>query len=133
MEFLKELLSSEKSIDKTKTKKIVEAILLKYAEIVEKLRENEFSKSDLKSKCLFLKSYEFFVEDIIKNMNIVFESLSKNQQFIISERYIRNSGNTLDCDVLDTINISERTYYREKHKAILAIAEVFDVFIYKNC
>lgn len=133
MEFLKDISkNNEKSIDKTKTKKIVEMLLLRYSEIVDQIRNKEFKKEYLKNKCCLNLGFEFFIEDIINKMNIVLEALNVTQRFIISERYLRNFGNNLDGEVLDVIEISERTYYREKHKAILTIAEVFNVFVYKN-
>ena len=122
-------------LDKNKTKKLVESVLFTYSKIIHKIKLNQvcrqFDKSFLKHP-IQVGEHLKTVEEFLKQMDIVFNALSDKQKRIISERYIKNNGNTLDCDVLDLVDLSQSTYYREKLKAILVIADLLNMNVYRR-
>ena len=122
-------------LNKNKTKKLVENVLITYSKLIHKIKLKQvcqqFDSSFLQDKIKVGEQLRT-VEEFLKQMDIIFSALSEKQKSIIAERYIKNSGNTLDCDVLDSVDLSQSTYYREKLKAILVIAELLNIAVYEQ-
>lgn len=122
-------------INKNKTKKLVENVLITYSKLIHKIKLKQvckqFDSSFLQDKIKVGEQLRT-VEEFLKQMDIIFSALSEKQKSIIAERYIKNSGDTLDCDVLDLVDLSQSTYYREKLKAILVIAELLNIAVYEQ-
>lgn len=122
-------------LDKMATKKKVESVLGSYGQVAKKVKILKAVDSDVNT---YLKTVvtvgieEMTVKSFLAKMNVIFETLKEEQQKIIAEKYIKSYGDKLDCDILDELNIPERTYYRYKMQAILIFADLLNLNQYKN-
>lgn len=123
---------TSKNVNKVKTKQIVEKVLKEYGKLLFKFSKGKCISEIDCDKHIEIDKAQWTIEDFLTNMDLIFNALTTKQKLIILERYVKNEGNNLDCDVLDLTYLSERTYYREKLNAILFISDLLNITIYNE-
>lgn len=115
---------AEGKLDKTRTKKVVEEKLALYRGYKKKLGIDESygRVTEMTER----------MERFVNLMEYELTHLTDIQQELVVERYLKNQGRTYDYIVQSTIMVAERTYYRIKTDALLALADGLDCEVYKD-